>query len=125
MTAKETFTRVNLGAFMGLPWENLRVCLLKSRVVELKAYCPDKLPPACKKEELIETILNYRDMGLINLKVMLQLAPLFLIMGGYLLPENLYNENSLGFLYMNRSPLIGARKHACYLTSHLCTFIHT
>ena len=69
MTAKETFTRVNLGTFMGLPWEKLRECLLKSRVVELKAYCRDnslKLPPACKKEELIETILNYRDMGLIK-----------------------------------------------------------
>lgn len=54
---------------MGLPREKLRECLLKSRVVELKAYCRDnslKLPPACKKEKLIETILNYRDMGLIK-----------------------------------------------------------
>ena len=69
MTAKETFTRINLGTFMGLPREKLHECLLKSRVVKLKAYCHDnslKLPPACKKEELIETILNYRDMELIK-----------------------------------------------------------
>ena len=69
MTAKETFTRVNLGTFIGLPREKLRKCLLKSRVVELKVYCRDnslKLLPACKKEKLIETILNYRDMGLIK-----------------------------------------------------------
>ena len=66
MTAKVTFACINLGAFVRLPREKLRECLLvKSRVDELKAYGRDnnlKLPQACKKQELIETILNYRDM---------------------------------------------------------------
>lgn len=69
MTPKETFTHVNLVAFMGLRREKLRECLLESRVVELKAYCRGnslKLPSPCKKKELIETILNYRDMGMIK-----------------------------------------------------------
>lgn len=38
-------------------------------VDELKAYGHDnnlKLPQACKKQELMETILNYRDLGLIK-----------------------------------------------------------
>ena len=67
MATKETFACINLGAFMGLPQEKLRECLVKSRVDELKAYGHDnnlKLLQPCKKQELIETILNYRDMGL-------------------------------------------------------------
>ena len=40
MTAKETFTRVNLGTFMGLLREKLRECLLKSRVVRIEGLLP-------------------------------------------------------------------------------------
>ena len=49
---------------MGLLLEKLGEYLVKSRVNKLKAYCSDnnlKLPQACNKQELIETILNYRD----------------------------------------------------------------
>ena len=63
MTAKVTFASINLGAFVGL-LAKLRDCLIKSRVDELKVYGHDnnlKLP-----QELIETILNYRDMWLIK-----------------------------------------------------------
>ena len=53
MTAKVTFARINLGAFVGLPREKLCECLVKSKVDELKAYGRDnnlKLPQACKKQ---------------------------------------------------------------------------
>ena len=69
MTAKVTFACINLRAFVGLPREKLRECHVKSRVNELKACGCDnnlKLPQACKKQELIKTILNYRAMWLIK-----------------------------------------------------------
>ena len=60
--------RIDLGTFMGLPREKLRECLVKRRVDEMKIFCRNSglKVPACKKRELVDIILNYRDMGLIK-----------------------------------------------------------
>ena len=82
-------------------------------VDELKAYGHDnnlKLPQACKKQELIETILNRRYLGLIKSAG----DPTASIAIPHhartsSVRECIYNINSLGFLHMNRSSLVGMK----------------
>ena len=68
MCCKRNVCTRQLGSVNGLATGETS-CLVKSRVDKLTVYCRDnnlKLLQACKKLELIETILNYRVTGLIK-----------------------------------------------------------
>ena len=69
MAAKSAVLGINIETFIALPVERLRECLYKQRVSDLRSYCRKKnlkLSPGSKQSDVIETILSYRDMGLIS-----------------------------------------------------------